>query len=91
MPTVLKLAFTVSGSANGPTRPPRLRYWCRHPAVFYDELLAKPLRQPLTHQASDDVDSAAGSKPAIQRTCRVEEPSTASEPVMSQLHDARIR
>jgi len=60
-------------------------------AVFYDELLAEPLRQPLTHQASDDVDSAAGSKPAIQRTCRVEEPSTASEPVMSQLHDGRIR
>ena len=33
--------------------------------VLNDEWLAEPLRQPLTHQARDDVGRAAGAKPTI--------------------------
>ena len=38
--------------------------------VLDDELLAEPLRQPLTDQARDDVGRAAGGKPTMMRTGR---------------------
>ena len=38
--------------------------------VLDDEWLAKPLRQPLTHQARDNVWHAAGGTPTIMRTGR---------------------
>ena len=40
--------------------------------VLDDELLAEPLRQPLTHQARDDVESRRpAGKPTTMRTGRV--------------------
>jgi hypothetical protein len=40
----------------------------RSRAVVDDELLAKPLGQPLTNDASDDVDLAAGRNGTTSRT-----------------------
>ena len=39
-------------------------------SVLDDEWLAEPLRQPVAHQASDDVGPAAGGNGTIQRTGR---------------------
>src|SRR5215468_6536210 len=42
--------------------------------VFYDKWLAEPLREPLTHQARENVDPAAGGEadvPALAATDRV--------------------
>ena len=51
---------SLGGDVGARTRP-----------VLDDELLAEPLRQPLTHQARHDVVAAAGAKPTMMRTGRV--------------------
>src|SRR5262249_56885655 len=65
--TVASASFFITFS-----RPTEARVLLRRP-VLDDEWLTKPLRQPLTHQARDDVVSAAGSKPnnPAQRSRRI--------------------